>query len=81
MPAKHTPDSSRYWFLESYRRRFEAGERPQSFDKDFVRSWVAAGWKSMAPSVGWPIRSPANACPVRKSVMSAVEIDPAMRKR
>jgi len=38
----HTPDSSRYWFLESYRRRFEAGERPESFDKDFVRSWVAA---------------------------------------
>ncbi|HYC15184.1 MAG TPA: phosphoribosylaminoimidazolesuccinocarboxamide synthase [Stellaceae bacterium] len=38
----HTPDSSRYWFLESYRRRFETGERPESFDKDFVRSWVAA---------------------------------------
>jgi phosphoribosylaminoimidazole-succinocarboxamide synthase len=38
----HTPDSSRYWFLESYEHRFEAGERPESFDKDFVRSWVAA---------------------------------------
>jgi phosphoribosylaminoimidazole-succinocarboxamide synthase len=38
----HTPDSSRYWFLESYRRRFEAGERPESFDKDFVRNWVVA---------------------------------------
>jgi len=38
----HTPDSSRYWFLDSYRRRFEAGERPESFDKDFVRSWVTA---------------------------------------
>lgn len=38
----HTPDSSRYWFLESYERCFEAGERPESFDKDFVRSWVAA---------------------------------------
>jgi phosphoribosylaminoimidazole-succinocarboxamide synthase len=38
----HTPDSSRYWFLESYERRFEAGERPESFDKDFVRSWVVA---------------------------------------
>ncbi|MEA2756678.1 MAG: phosphoribosylaminoimidazole-succinocarboxamide synthase [Aliidongia sp.] len=36
----HTPDSSRYWFQESYQRRFEAGESPQSFDKDFVRSWV-----------------------------------------
>jgi phosphoribosylaminoimidazole-succinocarboxamide synthase len=38
----HTPDSSRYWFLESYAKRFEAGERPESFDKDFVRNWVAA---------------------------------------
>src|SRR5690349_16325192 len=38
----HTPDSSRYWFLESYQGRFEAGERPESFDKDFVRNWVVA---------------------------------------
>lgn len=38
----HTPDSSRYWFAESYPRRFAAGERPQSFDKDFVRTWVTA---------------------------------------
>jgi phosphoribosylaminoimidazole-succinocarboxamide synthase len=38
----HTPDSSRYWFLDSYQSRFEAGERPESFDKDFVRNWVAS---------------------------------------
>jgi phosphoribosylaminoimidazole-succinocarboxamide synthase len=38
----HTPDSSRYWFAESYQQRFETGERPESFDKDFVRSWVVA---------------------------------------
>jgi phosphoribosylaminoimidazole-succinocarboxamide synthase len=38
----HTPDSSRYWFAESYPACFEAGHRPESFDKDFVRSWVAA---------------------------------------
>ncbi|MCG7392668.1 phosphoribosylaminoimidazolesuccinocarboxamide synthase [Microvirga sp. ACRRW] len=38
----HTPDSSRYWFAESYPERFEKGERPESFDKDFVRSWVVA---------------------------------------
>ncbi|WP_230532216.1 phosphoribosylaminoimidazolesuccinocarboxamide synthase [Microvirga roseola] len=38
----HTPDSSRYWFAGSYRERFEAGERPESFDKDFVRNWVVA---------------------------------------
>lgn len=38
----HTPDSSRYWFLESYADRFERGEKPESFDKDFVRNWVNA---------------------------------------
>lgn len=36
----HTPDSSRYWFAGSYPERYEAGQRPESFDKDFVRSWV-----------------------------------------
>jgi phosphoribosylaminoimidazole-succinocarboxamide synthase len=38
----HTPDSSRYWFAESYPHRFTAGEPPDSFDKDFLRRWVAA---------------------------------------
>ena len=38
----HTPDSSRYWLAASYADRFGRGERPESFDKDFVRSWVAA---------------------------------------
>jgi phosphoribosylaminoimidazole-succinocarboxamide synthase len=38
----HTPDSSRYWKQASYDERFEAGERPESFDKDFIRAWVAA---------------------------------------
>jgi phosphoribosylaminoimidazole-succinocarboxamide synthase len=37
----HTPDSSRYWITDSYAARFAAGERPESFDKDFVRNWVA----------------------------------------
>jgi phosphoribosylaminoimidazole-succinocarboxamide synthase len=38
----HTPDSSRYWHAGSYQARFERAERPESFDKDFVRNWVAA---------------------------------------
>lgn len=38
----HTPDSSRYWLKGSYEERFAKGERPESFDKDFVRSWVSA---------------------------------------
>ena len=38
----HTPDSSRFWRAATYDDRFAKGERPDSFDKDFVRSWVAA---------------------------------------
>ena len=38
----HTPDSSRYWFAASYAERIARGGKPESFDKDFVRNWVAA---------------------------------------
>jgi phosphoribosylaminoimidazole-succinocarboxamide synthase len=38
----HTPDSSRYWIAASYDSAFASGTRPESFDKDFIRSWVAA---------------------------------------
>lgn len=37
----HTPDSSRYWRADSYAASLAAGTRPASFDKDFVRAWVA----------------------------------------
>jgi len=37
----HTPDSSRFWKAATYEARLAAGERPDSFDKDFVRAWVA----------------------------------------
>jgi phosphoribosylaminoimidazole-succinocarboxamide synthase len=35
----HTPDSSRYWQLDSYSDRFAAREEPQYFDKEFLRLW------------------------------------------
>jgi len=38
----HTPDSSRYWRADTYPQRLAAGQRPQSFDKDVIREWVAA---------------------------------------
>ncbi len=38
----HTPDSSRYWQLDTYAARFESGEAPDTFDKDFIRRWVVA---------------------------------------
>jgi phosphoribosylaminoimidazole-succinocarboxamide synthase len=38
----HTSDSSRYWLADGYDKAFTAGIRPPSFDKDVIRSWVAA---------------------------------------
>jgi phosphoribosylaminoimidazole-succinocarboxamide synthase len=38
----HTPDSSRYWIAGSYEQALASGGRPESFDKDFIRSWVTA---------------------------------------
>ena len=33
----HTPDSSRFWRADSYEARFENGEEPENFDKEFIR--------------------------------------------
>lgn len=38
----HTPDSSRFWIAETYQKRFEAGEDPDSLDKEFLRLWIAS---------------------------------------
>jgi phosphoribosylaminoimidazole-succinocarboxamide synthase len=36
----HTPDSSRFWFTSSYPERFQSGQAPESFDKEYVRRWL-----------------------------------------
>jgi phosphoribosylaminoimidazole-succinocarboxamide synthase len=38
----HTADSSRFWLADSYQAAFEAGQDPKSFDKDYVRRWLAS---------------------------------------
>ncbi len=37
----HTPDSSRYWKVDSYNERMNAGQEPESLDKEFLRLWIA----------------------------------------
>jgi phosphoribosylaminoimidazole-succinocarboxamide synthase len=37
----HTPDSSRFWFSRSYEERFAKAEEPESFDKEYVRRYLA----------------------------------------
>jgi phosphoribosylaminoimidazole-succinocarboxamide synthase len=38
----HTPDSSRYWIAGSYPSRMQAGQEPESLDKEFLRLWISA---------------------------------------
>lgn len=36
----HTPDSSRYFYAESYKENFEKGESQKQLSKEFVRQWL-----------------------------------------
>ncbi len=46
-----TPDSSRFWPLESYK----AGQNPPSYDKQFVRDWLeSSGWDKTPPAPALP---------------------------
>ncbi|MDL2244397.1 phosphoribosylaminoimidazolesuccinocarboxamide synthase [Parabacteroides sp. OttesenSCG-928-J18] len=36
----HTPDSSRYFYLEGYEERFAKGEPQKQLSKEFVREWL-----------------------------------------
>jgi phosphoribosylaminoimidazole-succinocarboxamide synthase len=36
----HTPDSSRYWYADSYEQAMTKGADPRSLDKEFVRRWL-----------------------------------------
>jgi phosphoribosylaminoimidazole-succinocarboxamide synthase len=36
----HTPDSSRYFYAEGYKERFERGEEQRQLSKEFVRQWL-----------------------------------------
>lgn len=46
-----TPDSSRFWPLESY----AVGSNPPSYDKQFVRDWLeSSGWDKTPPAPALP---------------------------
>ncbi len=38
----HTPDSSRYFYLEGYQQRQDKGEPQKQLSKEFVREWLMA---------------------------------------
>lgn len=46
-----TPDSSRFWSVQTY----EVGKNPPSFDKQFIRDWlVQSGWNKQPPAPAIP---------------------------
>ena len=36
----HTPDSSRYFYLEGYEQKITNGEQQKQLSKEFVRQWL-----------------------------------------
>ena len=40
MDEIHTPDSSRYFYAEGYKEKFEKGEPQKQLSKEFVREWL-----------------------------------------
>jgi len=36
----HTPDSSRYWYRDTYEQALAQGRDPQALDKEYVRRWL-----------------------------------------
>jgi phosphoribosylaminoimidazole-succinocarboxamide synthase len=38
----HTPDSSRYWWRESYEQAMRQGRDPEALDKEYVRRWLVS---------------------------------------
>jgi len=38
----HTPDSSRYWFADTYESLFAAGREQRKIDKEYIREWLVS---------------------------------------
>jgi phosphoribosylaminoimidazole-succinocarboxamide synthase len=55
----HTPDSSRYWYADTFEALFQAGSPQRELDKEYLRQWLLArGWKGdgQAPLIPDDIR-------------------------
>ena len=68
-----TPDSSRFWPLESY----EAGTNPPSYDKQFVRDWLEAVQVDGKP---WSKTPPAPRVPQAVIVKTAAKYQEALTR-
>jgi len=52
----HTPDSSRYWYRETFEKALRDGQDPQALDKEYVRLWLREhGYKGEGPVPEIPV--------------------------
>jgi phosphoribosylaminoimidazole-succinocarboxamide synthase len=52
----HTPDSSRYWQLDSYEKALAEGVSPAAIDKEYVRLWLGEqGYRGDGPPPELPL--------------------------
>jgi phosphoribosylaminoimidazole-succinocarboxamide synthase len=68
-----TPDSSRYWPVESWRE----GDNPPSYDKQFVRDWLELVRIDGKP---WPKTAPAPALPAEVVERTAAKYQEALTR-
>ncbi len=72
-----TPDSSRFWPLESHAAALEQGHNPPSFDKQFIRDWLEHAQVDGRP---WRRRAPAPALPPHLISATVARYQEALRK-
>ncbi|WP_119352781.1 phosphoribosylaminoimidazolesuccinocarboxamide synthase [Azohydromonas sediminis] len=72
-----TPDSSRYWPVESYAAALERGDNPPSFDKQFVRDWLESVRIDGRP---WNKKAPAPALPAEVIAATAAKYREALNR-
>jgi phosphoribosylaminoimidazole-succinocarboxamide synthase len=68
-----TPDSSRYWPLDSY----VEGQNPPSFDKQFLRDWLSTAQLNGQP---WNKTAPAPDLPAEVIAETARKYEQALRQ-
>ena len=72
-----TPDSSRYWPLESYQAAVDRGDNPPSYDKQFVRDWLES---ARVDGAAWNKRAPAPALPAEVVEKTAAKYREALTR-
>jgi phosphoribosylaminoimidazole-succinocarboxamide synthase len=70
----HTPDSSRYFYAESYQELFEKGKEQRQLSKEFVRQWLIANGFQGQEGQEVPVMTPEYCTSVSERYIELYEI-------